>query len=133
VLRVMAALAGAGAVSSVGAGVYCARRQPPSSAAARLTLAFSDPAHPAHVGRRYLDAYPNENDTHRLETLIEARFGSLDAVGCRSTAARALADRNLADFRAGNVVRLDGWTMGRTEARVCALTALLESAGQIRV
>jgi hypothetical protein len=38
---------------------------------------------------------------------------------------RALRARNSEDFAAGRVVRLDGWVLAATEARLCALAALV--------
>jgi hypothetical protein len=42
----------------------------------------------------------------------------------------AIATRLRRDFEERDTVRLHGWVLGRTEARLCALCALLEDRGR---
>lgn len=70
----------------------------------------------ARLGRLYLATAPQEADPSRLAALI--------LEGSPSVSPRSLASRFSADFAAGRTVRLDGWVMSRSEARLCALAAL---------
>ena len=130
-LGTIAGLAGAGAVSAGGMVVYCDRRLPEdASPAERLTMAYPDRAGPIEVGRRYLARHPEERDEARLVAAIERSLGpETTAIRCPASAGAALAARNTADFRAGRVAWIDGWMLGRTEARVCALIALGYGSG----
>lgn len=63
------------------------------------------------VGRKYLLAHPDEADASYLLTTLGA---SLESHTERSRRVRA-------DFRRGDVVRIDGWVLSRNEARLSAL------------
>lgn len=66
------------------------------------------------LGRRYLRLEPGEASADRLAVLIE------DAL-------RRDPGAVVSEFRNGDVVILDGWVLSRTEARQCALSALLDA------
>ena len=82
---------------------------------------FSDQDAPRAVGRRYLEMYFHEGDrAWLLKALIgAARPQSPEALRTE------LASRRRHDFWEGNIVIVDGWVLSRTEARACALTALI--------
>jgi hypothetical protein len=74
------------------------------------------------IGRAYLRLAPAENDVRLLSDLIfsDIRSDLLDGVDVR----HAVTGRVQEDFREGRVVRLRGWLVSLTEARLCALVAL---------
>jgi hypothetical protein len=76
------------------------------------------------VGQVYLQKAPDEADRGRLLTrlfpeLAPARHAKSPAAWRQSYAAKCRQD-----FADGHTVRLDGWVLSRTEARLCALAAL---------
>ena len=95
-----------------------------SDLASALTTFFKDPDGAAAVGRRYLALHPDEADADRLS---EALFDSAQPSRATTEALRSdLSRQRQRDFRDGDVVILDGWLLARSEARVCALTVLLQ-------
>jgi hypothetical protein len=76
----------------------------------------------AEIGRAYLRLEPTENEIQLLSDRIfsEIRWDLLQSGGVREVIARRVRE----DFRQGRVVRLQGWVVSRTEARLCALVAL---------
>lgn len=75
------------------------------------------------VGRAYLSEYPSERCKGMLAGLqgVAARAGSNRGPELFAALQRA----NRADFAVGNIVEVDGWILGRTEARICALAATI--------
>lgn len=75
------------------------------------------------VGERYLALMPQERDQALLR---RALFGS--GASGRSPSPEALRLQISAlrerDFTTGDTVMIDGWMMARSEARLCAMTAL---------
>jgi len=79
-----------------------------------------------HLGRRYLEIAPAERSEERLgEMLLGSSWGD-GRTDIREIATRVRARRD-ADFRAGDLVAIEGWFLARTEARLCALAALAAS------
>ena len=72
----------------------------------------------ARVGGRVLAQLPAWNDAESLRRALQR---GLDGEG---SLAQQLARNIRSDFEAGRVVRVDGWMLGSTEARVYALAAL---------
>ena len=72
------------------------------------------------LGRAYLVATPNEASASRLTSLILGE----SAMRTGREAAR-VRSRIQGDFDAGRVVTVDGWIVSPTEARLCALCALV--------
>jgi hypothetical protein len=71
------------------------------------------------IGRAYLAANPVEAD---LDLLVR----QLTALAREPSDLRAaIGDRLRRDFADRDTVRLDGWVLARTEARLCAVCALL--------
>jgi hypothetical protein len=82
------------------------------------------------VGRAYLRTTPAERDPALLAELICAA----DARGALATADPVELRHRLLlelrrDFSAGRVVLVRGWVLAATEARLCALAALLGRSG----
>lgn len=96
-------------------------------AADRLASVLGRPASAAAVGRAYLAGHPGEADRDWLAAQLSADLRLRDCDPARSEAARLRAglSRQLrADFAQSRVVRVDGWVLSVTEARLCALAAL---------
>ncbi|MEW5789882.1 MAG: hypothetical protein ACOY4L_07695 [Pseudomonadota bacterium] len=80
------------------------------------------------VGRAYLHAMPTEADADRLAELI-----CMAAPADRATLARAsrrelrslLQARQRQDFAEGRTIEVQGWLLSQTEARLCAIAALV--------
>ena len=84
-----------------------------------LSALFTNRRSAAIVGQVYLQQHPEEAN---VETLL----AGIDAAHLPPAERAPLTDRRIrADFAAGRVVTIDGWILARTEARLCALAALL--------
>jgi hypothetical protein len=98
-----------------------------SPAEQAILAALSDHRSARHVGRLSLAAWPHMHDRAALvqQILGELEIGIADAphIGTDELR-RRLAGRIQADFATARTVRLDGWLMALTEARLCALAAL---------
>ena len=106
----------------LGASVYtglCVRSFHPDHWAAELTHFFRHPNSARHVGQAYLRLNPEEADLSHLLEILGA-----------NTAQPPLRPMLLAqlrqDFEAGRMVNVQGWMLAQTEARLCAVAALLE-------
>ena len=76
----------------------------------------------SEIGRAYLRVEPAENEIQLLSDRIfsEIRWDLLQSGDAREVIARRVRE----DFREGRVVRLQGWVVSLTEARLSALVAL---------
>lgn len=98
--------------------------------AAALVAALRYPASAAAVGAAYLEAFPMDaGDAEQLADVI-----STDAMIRRrlethrsdpAGLAVAIAEAVRADFIHRRTVKLDGWVVAQTEARLCALAVLV--------
>jgi hypothetical protein len=88
-----------------------------AAAAARLGR------HATDVGRRYLDSHPAEADLELLTALVAARL-ELTRGSLPERMSRAVSE----DFRCGRAVSIDGWSLSRTEVRICAIAHLARAA-----
>ncbi len=105
--------------------------RPPATAIERLAGALDHPESAAVIGRAYLEVFPREASPGVLAArLVERIPGGLGMVSAASeTKVRELLRRSIAeDFSDLEIVLLQGWVFARTEARLCALTALLDRA-----
>ncbi|HEX6142694.1 MAG TPA: hypothetical protein VFZ01_08255 [Geminicoccaceae bacterium] len=76
----------------------------------------------ARVGAAYLAGHDGEQDVERL---VAALNRGLDDRSPERRRLRAALDRRIrADFAESETVRVQGWVLSRTEARLCALAAL---------
>ena len=76
---------------------------------------------PQTIGLRYLSLYPEEADVDRLWTAL---VGS-PAPARTDELKMRLAQLRQRDFEDGEIAIVDGWILARTEARACALLALV--------
>lgn len=100
-----------------------ARAAGADSLASRLMRLFRSPGSAARIGHAYLRQAPREADERRLLALIcpaGGRWQTADTSRLRRMLARQQRD----DFAQGRVVRVRGWLLSLTEARLCALAAL---------
>lgn len=80
------------------------------------------------VGQAYLQSFPGEADIHFLVDLIcpfqaarQSEIIKTDGMKLREL----LFLQQCQDFEYGRVVKVQGWILSQTEARLCALVALL--------
>ena len=90
--------------------------------ARRLADLIDDREAAATVGHAYLFEHPGERQTETLLALL-GDGNSQDLRG--KDLATWLRRRQIDDFAAGHTVELNGWILSETEARLCALAALL--------
>jgi hypothetical protein len=81
-----------------------------------------------YVGEAYLASYPSERDRDFLVSILIADNYIADALrsyphDSRLTA-KAIARAVRSDFIERRIVKLDGWVLSLTEARLCALHTL---------
>lgn len=100
----------------------------PQGLAERLVKLHGAQSSAQAVGRAYLSLVPAESDPSTLLALIcspgpENRDGTADLDG------EGLRDRLMCqhkrDFLEGRTIRIRGWVLSRTEARLCALTTVM--------
>jgi hypothetical protein len=121
--------AGAAAAALSGLPASAAGLGATGGRAAALVAALRSPASAAAIGAAYLRAFPADADAELLATAL----GADATIGPRLDADRpdpeglalAVAQAVRADFVHRRTVKLDGWVMARTEARLCALAALV--------
>jgi hypothetical protein len=92
----------------------------------RLLEVFPDTESARAIGAEYLAAWPEERDLSALlENLLESPAGDEVQADCDVDAwTRTLAARTKQDFEWLRVVKVDGWVLSRSEARLCALAVL---------
>lgn len=100
----------------------------PMSDARRLKSLLAHRGSAAEVGREYLRKVPHEAAPRTLVRLIAEGLPrgrrSLRTAG-DAELRRLLSIRTSQDFAGDDTIDLRGWIMGRTEARLCALAALV--------
>jgi hypothetical protein len=103
---------------ALGAGDGCE----PSAATLRCLVA--DPRRARMLGNSYRAQYPAEAHPEVLTGLIRSALG-LDGRGAAPLSLDGLLSvvdaRVRAEFGGGDIVRVAGWVLARTEARLCAL------------
>ena len=80
------------------------------------------------VGREYLRSVPEEEDARLLVDLICSgqAVGRADLVGADLKELREwLRHQQRQEFEHGRIVKVQGWILSETEARLCALAALV--------
>ena len=99
--------------------------------AQRVAQLFSNEASATEIGRRYLALGTEPADIAMLAARVagdRAAYQDLcgvDADGLR----KRLARQQRRDFAAGRMVNVDGWMLSLTEARACAIAALVHARG----
>jgi hypothetical protein len=97
------------------------------SRAGQLRGLIREPGLARTLGRAYRAQYPQEADAATLTTLLWRDLGLSDVPGLqvdapsREQLSAALDARVREQFGGGDWVKLQGWMLARTEARLCAL------------
>ncbi len=94
----------------------------------RLLAVFRRRRSAVIIGRECLRQHPQEADPRHLLNLIGAGLEDRSAgdKDDHRVLAHWLQDRFREDFNEGRSIRVEGWVLSQTEARLCALAALLE-------
>jgi len=95
----------------------------------KLVSFFSHKESAQHVGLEYLKSTPLEADTHLLANLVCSCSEEYRERLMRADSRRfreLLLQRLCLDFEQDRVVSVNGWILAVTEARLCALSALLQ-------
>jgi hypothetical protein len=114
-------IGGCVALAGLGLGVSgCGNRAELLAEGRRLTAEITEREHWATIGKAYL-----EGSAPKLRDLVEqlGSAGGSDEAGD----ALPLADQLRLDFEQGRTVRVDGWVLAETEARIAALVALVDA------
>lgn len=95
------------------------------SLTARLQQLLRHPHSAVIIGREYVRLAPNEREPTILLALIVSSCGEgLFDSDCERTR-ESLRLQTRRDFEEGRVVEMHGWMLSITEARLCALAALV--------
>ena len=100
---------------------------PSARQACRIASIFSRPVSAARVGRVYLRDHPDEASLDRLLQRLAAGWpgGAAQIERLSNGQLRRRLQRKIrADFAAGRTVRVQGWVLAESEARLFALTTL---------
>jgi hypothetical protein len=97
------------------------------SLGAKLTALFVHQESAQAIGRAYLQRFPQEANIRTLEDQIAQGIAGgrtlLVATG-KPEISKLLSNRIRQDFATDQVVKVQGWILSITEARLCALTTL---------
>jgi hypothetical protein len=119
-------LIGVGGVVAAGVGaggaVAWARRRPVGAWAEEVSAAAST----RNLGVEYLTRTPGEADRDVLFGHLAGLVPLSAVVGDADRAVAAFNERLRRDFTEGDIIRMGGWLLSRTELRLCALVALEE-------
>jgi len=128
-LRLLAVVGSFGSILPINALAYSAglKDEKTRHFANRLIDIFNDKRSASIVGRAYLDYAPHEAD---VRTLVAKICGShkqyLNSAGKDDDALdKLILESHRNDFANGRTVKVSGWVLSRTEARLSALTAIL--------
>ena len=128
-----AAVAGAASMAIGGTAARALLPGRAASASERLAAVMPHRDGAARVGRAALDAGAVERDVRGLMAGLRESVPNLADVlraGSDDDLRAAIDDARRRDFaeRAEGLTRVEGWVVARTEARVCALVALVTPA-----
>ena len=76
------------------------------------------------LGVEYLTRTPGEDDWNVLLSRLAGLVHPASLLGGAERAAVGFNDQVRRDFREGDILRMGGWLLSRTELRLCALVAL---------
>jgi hypothetical protein len=105
----------------------CRRPRQPEWPSACLAGIFGRPASAARIGRAYLRDHPDQASLTRLVEALAAGWpgGAAQLERLSTAQLRRRLDRTIrADFAAGRTVRVEGWVLAESEARLFGLTTL---------
>jgi hypothetical protein len=94
----------------------------------RMAALLAHPGSAKVIGGEYLRAFPQEADLGMLLELMASQLAASDAglFGTTDHQLRERLDSSIrADFAADRIVKLRGWVLSATEARLCALVTLM--------
>jgi hypothetical protein len=99
----------------------------------KITGFYSHKEDAAIIGVEYLNSALEEVDMHKIINLILSDSDKYRQLAdANSDEAHALiVGWQREDFEHGRIVNVSGWLLSETEARVCALTALIRDSGGI--
>jgi hypothetical protein len=92
--------------------------------AAALRSLIADPLHARGLGYSYRAQYPQEDHPNVLTSLIRSSLTAGDTAAAppnRAALLSMLETHLKAQFGSGDIVRVEGWMLARTEARLFAL------------
>ncbi len=101
---------------------------PPRPVADRLAGLLESRDSARAIGREYLKLMPREADSATLVSLIAGGVpGGTSALtrASENELRQMIAARMVGDFAGERTAELDGWVLSATEARLCALVALV--------
>jgi hypothetical protein len=126
------AIAGAASMAIAGTGARALLSGRAGSAGERLAAIMPHRDSAARVGRAALEAGAVERDVRGLLAGLSASVPNLAVLrgGSDDDLRAAIDDARRRDFaeRGQGLTRVEGWVVARTEARVCALVALVAPA-----
>ena len=112
-------------VSATG-GLGCGLFRDAEASATRLTEFVQLRDAWGTIGRSYIQAYPSEDNLDALIDILMADLGWIRVPGNEETLEKRLIERIQHEFEEVPLVRVEGWLLAPTEARLCALVSLLE-------
>ncbi len=116
-------IGGCATLAGLGMGLSgCRESAEVMAAAQRLSAGVVDREHWSAVGSAYLDTVPGAPNLAGLVAELDASLGTGDAAG----AMIPVAERVRLDFEEGRTIRVDGWSLAETEARLAAVVALVD-------
>jgi hypothetical protein len=117
-------LAGCGGDASALPGLTREQREAARIAATYLGADSGDRA--VALGNAYLAQLRPDMDPDVIDADLTGVTGLVAGSADEAAALAAVEDAVLDDFRSGAMMKLSGWSLGRTELRLCALLALTE-------
>ncbi|HXV59889.1 MAG TPA: hypothetical protein VEK15_04280 [Vicinamibacteria bacterium] len=119
--RFLAYLGAVGAIAGGSLALVHSRRRK-ESVVLELETLLGNASGSIEIGQAYLSRVPAEND---VQLLSEHLFSDIEwDILLHGNLREAVAHRVREDFRKERVVRLRGWGLALTEARLCALFAI---------
>lgn len=112
-------------IGSLGA-LHCSSSDSDRVSAMRATGLFEQLDSAASVGVTYVEAFPLERDLNLLLRELMLRRPDFElATASQSEVDRVMREQHRLDLRERRTVRLQGWLLSLTEARLCALAHLV--------
>ena len=121
-LRAITVVGGLGALN-------CSSSDVDRASAMKVTGIFEQIQSAAAVGAEYVEAYPLESDPGLLLHELLVRSAPFEpSTASQSEVNRVMREQHRLDMRERRTVRLQGWLLSLTEARLCALAHLVGPA-----
>jgi hypothetical protein len=96
--------------------------------AQKMLEIFVDPTEVAPLGREYLAITPEESTRFELLSRLTEGWQKPAQALALPALHTALREQLRVDFLAGRTLRVNGWLLARSEARLAALAALVKSS-----